>query len=87
MKLLLDECVTRRAKPDFVGHEVFTVEDAGFKGLKNGALLHAASGRFDVVITVDRKLPDEQDISQLKLAILVLIARSTVTKTLGRSLH
>jgi len=51
MKLLLDECVTRRVKPDFVGHDVFTVDDAGFKGLKNGDLLRAAASRFDAIIT------------------------------------
>ena len=30
MKLLLDECVTRHLKRDLAGHEVHTVEDAGF---------------------------------------------------------
>ena len=50
MKLLLDECVTRHVKRDFVGHVVFTVDDAGFKGLKNGDLLRAAASRFDVIV-------------------------------------
>lgn len=39
MKLLLDECVPKRLKRDFVGHEVFTVDEAGFKGLKNGVFV------------------------------------------------
>jgi len=52
MKLLLDECVTNYLKPDFAGHEVSTIDDAGFKGLKNGKLLEAASTQFDVLITV-----------------------------------
>jgi hypothetical protein len=39
MKVLLDECVTKHLKRDFPGHEVSTVEEAGFKGLKNGQLL------------------------------------------------
>jgi hypothetical protein len=56
MKLLLDECVTRYLKPDFIGHDVATIEDAGFKGLKNGALLEAASRTFDVLVTVDQNL-------------------------------
>jgi hypothetical protein len=43
MKLLLDECVTRFLKRDLIGHDVHTVDEAGFKGLKNGALLRAAS--------------------------------------------
>jgi len=36
MRLLLDECMTRRLKREFVGHEVSTVDEAGLKGLKNG---------------------------------------------------
>jgi hypothetical protein len=44
VKLLLDECVTRHLKPDLSGHEVHTVEDAGFKGLENGDLLKAEIG-------------------------------------------
>lgn len=36
MKVLLDECVTRHLKREFPGHDVFTIEEAGFKGLKKG---------------------------------------------------
>jgi len=38
VKLLLDECVTRRLKREFANHEVHTVDEAGLKGLENGAL-------------------------------------------------
>ena len=76
MKLLLDECVTRHVKRDFVGHVVFTVDDAGFKGLKNGELLRAAANRFDAIVTVDRKLPIEQKTAAPHLTVLLLIAKS-----------
>lgn len=53
MKLLLDECTPRRLKRDFAGHQVFTVDDVGLKGVKNGELLRAAVDKgFDVLITV-----------------------------------
>ena len=77
MKLLLDECVTRFLKRDFVGHDVSTVAEAGFRGLRNGALLQAASARFDVLVTVDRNLPFQQNISTLQIAVLLLIAPGT----------
>jgi hypothetical protein len=51
MRVLLDECVTRYLKRDLPGHEDFTVEETGFKGLKNGRLLQAAAGSYDVLIT------------------------------------
>ena len=75
MKLLLDECVTRHLKRDFPGHEVHTVEDAGFKGLENGDLLKAASVAYEVLITVDRNLPYQQNIAGLNIAILILAAK------------
>lgn len=57
MKLLLDECTPKRLKKDFVGHEIFTVDETGFKGMKNGKLLRAASDDgFEVLITVDQNI-------------------------------
>ena len=75
MKLLLDECVTRHLKRDLAGHEVHTVEDAGLKGLENGDLLKAASGAYEVLITVDRNIPYQQNIAGLNIAILILAAK------------
>ena len=75
MKLLLDECVTRRLKREFPNHEVHTVDEAGFKGLENGDLPKAASGKYEVLVTVDRNLPYQQNISGLDIAILVLAAK------------
>lgn len=75
MKLLLDECVTRHLKREFANHEVHTVDDAGLKGLENGNLLRAASGTYDVLITVDRNLPYQQNLTGLEIAILILSAK------------
>lgn len=75
MKLLLDECVTNYLKPEFVGHDVSTIDEAGFKGLKNGDLLEAASSQFDVLVTVDQNLRFQQNLKNLSIAILILKAR------------
>ena len=76
MRLLLDECVTRYVKRDLTGHVVSTVEDAGLKGLNNGALLEAADGNFDVLLTVDQNIPHQQNTTGLRIAILILISHS-----------
>jgi len=75
MRLLLDECLARNLKRDLVGHEVRTVVEAGYSGMKNGALLRAAAGNFDVLITVDRNLPFQQNIGSLQIAVLILMAQ------------
>lgn len=76
MRLLLDECMPRRLKREFVGHDVKTVREAGFAGFKNGALLRAADASFDVLITVDRNIPYQQNLIGLNIAIMILITKS-----------
>jgi predicted nuclease of predicted toxin-antitoxin system len=39
MRLLLDENLPKRLKTDFVEHEIYTVRDKGWNGIKNGQLL------------------------------------------------
>jgi predicted nuclease of predicted toxin-antitoxin system len=57
MKLLLDECVPRRLKNDFPGHDVRTIEEVGLKGVLDAELLRAADvQRFQALITVGRRL-------------------------------
>jgi predicted nuclease of predicted toxin-antitoxin system len=76
MKLLLDECTPKRLKNDFHGHEVQTVDEVGLKGVLNGELFRAAiAQQFDVVITVDRQIPFQQNLSQIDIAVIILVAR------------
>ena len=74
MKLLLDECVARDLKKDLAAHDVNTVTEAGYQGMKNGALLRAAATQYDVLITVDRNLAFQQNIRSLQIAILIIVA-------------
>ncbi len=78
MKLLLDECVPRRTKLLFSGsgHTCETVREAGFGGKENGELLSLAEGKFDVLITVDKNLKHQQNITNRRIAILVIRAAS-----------
>ena len=75
MRLLLDECVTHDLKRDLIGHSVATAVEAGFGGLENGELLRAASAKFDALITVDRRLPHQQNLQNLNIAVLVIEGR------------
>ncbi len=74
MKILLDECVDRRFARVLVGHEVSTVPKMGWAGIKNGDLLALAEKEFDALITVDRKISAEQDLTKFKIAVFLLRA-------------
>ena len=63
MRVLLDENVDRLLKSRFDrGVEVFTVDDCGWKGMKNGDLLRAAQIEFDVFVTMDKNLEYQQNL-------------------------
>ena len=57
MRLLLDESVPARLRRALPNHSVKTVVEMRWGGLKNGAVLQAAAGDLDALITVDKKLP------------------------------
>ena len=76
MRLLLDECVPARLRQALPSHQVSTVVQEGWSGIKNGKLLALAASGFDVLITVDKNLPYQQNTSKLPVAVLVLDAAS-----------
>lgn len=76
MRVLLDECFPRALRAELPDHEVKTVAEAGWAGIKNGALLALAATRFDVLLTVDRNLEYQQNFSGLTIAVIVVDASS-----------
>jgi predicted nuclease of predicted toxin-antitoxin system len=76
VRILLDECLDQRFRQELPGHEVVTVQDAGWAGTKNGELLALASSNFDVFITVDRNLSFQQNLSKFKITIFVLSVKT-----------
>lgn len=74
MRVLLDECIDRRLATEIEGHDVVTVPQAGWAGIKNGDLLRLAQEQFDVFVTVDRNLSFQQPLPQFNIAVIVLRA-------------
>ena len=84
LRILLDENVDRRLKGDLTrGHEVVTVAEAGWAGKKNGELLRLAENRFDVLLSTDKGIPYQQNVSRFDLAVVLLRARSNAYEDLA----
>ena len=81
MRLLLDECVPKRLKRELPGHDARTVQDLGWAGIKNGALLKLANGQFDALLTVDQGIEYQQNLSGLSISVVVMMAPSTTSTT------
>jgi len=83
VRVLLDEQLPRRLARELRGHEVRTVQQQGWAGLKNGELLRrAADEGFEVFVTGDQNLEFQQNLSRARVGVLVLVAPSNALEDL-----
>jgi predicted nuclease of predicted toxin-antitoxin system len=82
MKILLDECLPSDLKGTLseMGHECQTVRQAGFGSAKNGELLTIAEGRWQVLLTSDRNIKYQQNMTGRSVSIVILRAKSNRMK-------
>lgn len=76
MRLLLDESIPVKFRRSLPNHDVRTVVEMGWSGVKNGKLLALAADSFDAFVTVDKNLPYQQNLTTLPIAVVVLDAVS-----------
>ncbi|MGI8583584.1 MAG: hypothetical protein ACR2KX_15405 [Chitinophagaceae bacterium] len=73
MKILLDECVTKRLKPHLKDFDVFTVTEMRWNGIKNGNLMSlCVDNNFDLLLSIDKSLMFQQNLEKCNLTIVVL---------------
>jgi len=72
LKILLDECTPRIVKKRLPKFVIYTVQEMGWAGIKNGKLLRLAEGQFDVIVSTDKNLPYQQNLSGKSLAVIIL---------------
>jgi len=73
MKILLDECVTKRLKKHLEEFEVLTVRELGLSGVKNGKLMtYCCENNFDILLTIDKNLMYQQNLHQYPVSIVIL---------------
>jgi hypothetical protein len=75
VKVLLDENIPHDLRPFLAHHEPFTVAYMGWGGIKNGKLLDVAeAAAFNILITGDKTLEYEQNLSKRSIALVALSA-------------
>lgn len=77
MRILIDECLDWRIFHAFSGHDCVSTQKMGWGGLTNGELLREAEGEFDVLLTGDRNLSFQQNVSVFDIAVIILHSKST----------
>ena len=76
MRLLLDGCVPRTLRRALPEYTVTHVSDLGWDDLDDGPLLDQMAGEFDALLTTDKGIPFQQQLTQRPFGVLVLRARS-----------
>ena len=81
MRILLDESLPRRLIRELPGHIISTVTDNGWSGLEND-LLRAAAGQFDLFLSADQNIEYQQNLRDLPMTVVVLVAANNRLDTL-----
>lgn len=77
LRVLLDENLPKRLLRMLpVDVEAWTVGQRGWKGIKNGELLADAESEFDILVTMDKGIPHQQELDSFDLLFILLQAKS-----------
>jgi hypothetical protein len=73
LRVLFDNSIPRGLQRFFAGHEIGIAADLGWERLENGKLLAAAEeAGFDVLLTADQGIKNEQNLTMYKIAVVAL---------------
>jgi predicted nuclease of predicted toxin-antitoxin system len=72
MRILLDECVHSKVAQALGSHTIRTVQEAGWRGVKNGKLLRLAASEYDVFITSDKNLEYQHNETTLPIPVVTI---------------
>jgi predicted nuclease of predicted toxin-antitoxin system len=73
LKILLDQNVPAILRRFLIGHTTIPSSEIGWAELTNGVLIAAAErDGFDVLVTGDKNIPRQQNLSGRRLAVVIL---------------
>jgi hypothetical protein len=73
MRIIFDQATPVPIRPYLKGHDVRTAAEEGWDTLRNGDLLNAAEAdAFDLLLTTDKNICYQQNLTDRKIAIVVI---------------
>ena len=76
MRVLLDEQLPVDLAAALSGHSVDTVVGRGWTGITNGELLRRMVGEYDALVTTDRGIEFQQNLTIVAVGVLLIRAPS-----------
>jgi len=72
VNILLDEGVPRIIQRRLSDLPISTVEEMGWRGIKNGKLLNLMAGQFGILVTTDKNLPHQQNLGKRQISAIII---------------
>ena len=72
MRILLDEGVPDVIQKRLKHLSILTIEEMGWRGVKNGSLLDLMAGEFQLIITTDKNIPFQQSLFKRQISAIIL---------------
>jgi hypothetical protein len=72
LRILLDEGVPDVIKKRLSTLSIFTAEEMGWRGIKNGAMLDLMAEEFQTIVTTDKNLPFQQNLAKRRIGAVIL---------------
>jgi hypothetical protein len=86
LKILLDEGVPKIIQKRLSQFSISNVEEMGWRGIKNGALLDLMAEQFQILITTDKNVPSQQNLKKRQISLIIL-PTNDVPSVIGRLLQ
>jgi hypothetical protein len=86
-RVLFDENLPRLLRRSFPEFEIRTVQEEGWGAYKNGELLQRAEGHFDVLLTADRRMQYQQNMTATGMGVVVIVTPRLQLQVLERALE
>jgi len=85
-RVLFDENLPRLLRRKLPEFEIRTVQEEGWGSFKNGELLRRAEGRFDVLLTADRRMRYQQNLTSFVIGVVVIVTPRLQLQLMERSI-
>jgi hypothetical protein len=86
-RVLFDENLPRLLRRSLPEFEIRTVQEEGWGSLGNGDLLRHAADGFDVLLTADRRMQYQQNLTSYAIGVVVIVTPRLQLELLERAIE
>lgn len=86
-RVLFDENLPRLLRLKLTEFDIRTVQEEGWGSYRNGELLRRAEDKFEVLLTADRRMQYQQNLTTFGIGVVVIVTPRLQLQVLERALE